>query len=174
MKKILSILVCLTALSAFSADTNAVAAAKMESGEAWVVSLGGAGSTATSGNATTAFGVDISVGHTGYLLLPIEVGVRQTVAWSNDDSGVYSTRLYSDWTVLSMAQNTLDVFAGANVGLTYGDVQSFWTAAPEVGARWWVKKDVAVLGRAEFPFRISDAAKFTDTVAYFVGFSVKF
>ena len=172
MKKLMATFVCLAtlAISALAADTNTVAAA---SDEAWVVSLGGVGSTATTGNTTTAFGVDLSVGRTGHLLLPIEVGVRQSVAWSSDDSGVYSTRLYSDWTVLSVAQKTLDVFVGANVGITYGDVQSFWNASPEAGLRWWVKKDVAILGRAEFPFRISDEAKFTDTVAYFVGFQVR-
>lgn len=175
MKKLITlVLLTLTASSVFSGQTNAVASVNNASDEAWVVSLGGAGSTTTTGDTKTALGADLSIGRTGHLLLPIEVGLRQSAAWSSDSSGVYSTRAYSDFTVLSIAQNTLDVFVGANIGITYGDVQSFWTAAPEAGLRWWVKKDVAVLGRAEFPFSISDDAKFTDTVKYFLGFQIRF
>ncbi len=143
-----------------------------ETSNAWVVSLGGSGSTATVGDHDTSVGADISIGRTGNLLLPLEAGVRQGISY--DSTAVFTTKLYADWTVLSIAQNTLDVFAGANVGVTYGDVQAAWTAAPEAGLRWWIKKDVAVLARAEFPFQIDDGAKFTDSVRYFIGFQIRF
>ena len=139
---------------------------------AWVVSLGGAGTTATVGDHETAVGADISIGHTGTLLLPVEVGVRQGVSY--DSTAVFATKVYSDWTLVSLAQNTLDVFAGANVGVVYGDVQASWTAAPEAGLRWWVKQDVAVLVRAEAPFQLDSGAEFTDSVRYFIGFQVRF
>lgn len=185
MKKTLTYLVCalsalLLATSAFSAETstNTVPATVSKVAEVenvWVISLGGVGQTATASETSTALGLDISIGRTGFLLLPVEAGVRQNVAWSTDDSGVFSTRVYSDWTLFSLKGNTkFDYFVGANAGLTYGDVQSFWTAAPETGFRWWLRKDVSVLGRAEFPFRLSDGAEFTETITYFLGFQVKF
>lgn len=159
-----------------SATTNAPVAVETVSApaaaNAWVVSLGGAGSTATIGDHNTSVGVDLSVGRTGNLLLPLEAGVRQS--FSYDSTAVYSTKLYADWTVLSVANNAVDVFVGGNAGLTYGDIQSVWTAAPEAGLRWWVKKDVAVLVRSEFPFQLNDRAEFSDSVRYFLGFQVSF
>jgi len=138
----------------------------------WVISLGGVGSTETTGNGDTVFGVDLSVGHTGNLLLPFEGGVRQGISY--DSGAVFSTKLYADWTLFSFASNRIDVFAGANAGVTYGDISAVWTAAPETGLRFWVKHDVAVLFRAEFPFRLNDDAEYTDTVKYFLGFQVSF
>ena len=139
---------------------------------AWVISLGGSGATTTTGNNDTSLGADLSVGRTGNLLLPLEAGVRQGISY--DSTVVLSTKLYADWTLFSFATDRVDVFAGANVGLTYGDVQATWTASPEAGLRLWVKRDVAVLLRAEFPFQLNDESKYTDTVRYFLGFQVKF
>ena len=48
--------------------------------EAWTVSLGGVGSSVTSGDTATVFGADLSVGRTGKLLLPIEGGLRQSIS----------------------------------------------------------------------------------------------
>lgn len=181
-KIIIAVLSALTlSVSSFAADktvgaTNAPVAVETVAApapaNAWVVSLGGSGDTVTSGDSKTAFGADLSVGRTGHLLLPLEAGVRQGISYNT--TAVYSTRVYADWTVLSLAQKTVDVFAGANIGLTYGDIQAAWTAAPEAGLRWWVKKDVAVLARAEFPFQLNDTADYTDTIKYFLGFQVKF
>lgn len=159
-----------------SASTNAPVAVESVAAPitpgAWVISLGGAGSSTTTGNSDTTFGADLSVGRTGTLLLPLEAGVRQGISY--DTTAIFSTKLYADWTVLSLAQNTLDVFVGANAGLTYGDIQTVWNAAPEAGLRWWLKKDVAFLVRAEFPFQLNDGADYTDTVRYFLGFQVSF
>lgn len=159
-----------------SASTNAPVAvetvAAPVSANAWVISLGGTGNTATIGGHDTTIGADLSIGRTGHLLLPLEGGLRQ--GFSYDSSAVFSTRLYADWTLFSFATDRVDVFAGANAGVTYGDIQSVWTAAPETGFRLWVKHDVAVLFRAEFPFQLNDDAEFTDSVRYFLGFQVKF
>ena len=159
-----------------SASTNAPVAVETVAAPvtpgAWVISLGGAGSTTTTGNSDTLFGADLSVGYTGKLLLPLEGGVRQGISY--DSTAVFSTKLYADWTLFSFATDRVDVFAGANAGLTYGDVQATWTAAPEAGLRLWVKHDVSVLLRAEFPFQLNDGAEYTDTVRYFLGFQVKF
>lgn len=159
-----------------SASTNAPVAVESVAAPvapgAWVISLGGVGDTTTTGNGGTAFGVDLSVGRTGNLLLPLEGGLRQSVSY--DDTAVYSTKLYADWTLFSFAAERVDVFAGANAGFTYGDVQATWTVAPEAGLRLWVKNDVAILFRSEFPFQLNDGAEFADTVRYFLGFQIKF
>ncbi len=172
MKKMVGIMACMVALtvSAVSADTTNTTSL---SPEAWVVSLGGVGQTVTTGDLPTAVGVDLSVGRTGHLLLPVEFGVRQSVAWDSEDSATFSTRLYSDFTLFTLAQETLDLFVGANVGVAYGDIQTQYSAAPEAGVRWWVKKDVAVLLRVEVPFRLNDTPEFTDTLKYFLGFQVR-
>lgn len=166
MNKITKLLV--GAVCALSLVTSTMAATDT------VVSLGGVGTTATTSDAPTNVGFDVSVGLTGNFLLPLEGGVRQSVVWDSEDSAVFSTRAYADWTLFSLAKNTLDVFVGANAGATYGDLQTVWTAAPEAGLRWWVKDDVSILFRSEFPFRLNDGAEFTDRVVYFLGFQVKF
>lgn len=140
----------------------------------WVVSLGGSGATATD-STTTSVGLDVSLGVTGDLLLPVEAGVRQSLGFVNvsgDSTVLATTRLYSDWTLFSVKK--LDVFAGAAIGVTYGhDVDPAWELAPEAGARLWLKKDVALLARAEVPWNIQNW-EYKDTVRYFLGFAVKF
>lgn len=155
--------------TAFAADTNVVKATP--SAESWVFSLGGAGSTVTTSGGDTAFGVDLGLGRTGHLLLPIEAGVRQSVSY-NDGSTLLNTRLYNDWTLLSGFNKRVDLFAGGAVGLQYGNQTPSWELAPEAGVRLWLKKDVAVLARAEVPFDV-DGWKYKETVRYFVGLSVK-
>lgn len=173
MKKMIGIMAAVTTLtlSAISADTTNTTTSLAP--EAWVVSLGGVGQTATTENSPTAVGVDLSVGRTGHLLLPLEFGVRQSVSWDSEDSANFSTKLYSDFTLFTVAQETLDVFVGANVGIAYGDMQAEYSAAPEAGLRWWVKRDVAVLLRVEAPFRLNDTPEFTDTLRYFLGFQIR-
>lgn len=168
--------------SAFAADkavkvsTNAPVAVETVKApvapEAWTLTLGGVGATATSGNVGTAFGVDLSIGRTGELLLPVEAGVRQSFAYDGDSSTLFTTKAYADWTLATY--DKIDLFAGANVGLTYGDISAQWEIAPEAGVRYWLKKDVAIVGRAEFPFDLDDGWKFQDTVRYFLGVQVKF
>lgn len=138
--------------------------------EAWVLTLGGAGSSKTGSDSSSAFGVDLSIGRTGHLLLPLEAGLRQSVSY-NDSDTTLNTRLYSDWTLLTYKK--LDLFAGGAVGLQYGNQKPSWEIAPEAGLRYWLKKDVAVVGRAEVPWDL-DGWEFKDTVRYFLGFQVKF
>lgn len=167
LKKLITTVVCLTALTLTSvSDTQS------SDDYRWVVSLGGTGSTKTVADHNTTVGADLSVGYIGKLLLPVEGGVRQ--GFSYDDGAVFSTKPYADFTLFSFANKAFDVFIGGNVGITYGDIQANWTAAPEGGLRWWVKKDVSVLFRTEAPFQLDSGARFTDNVRYFLGFQVKF
>lgn len=168
----------LLATSAIAADkavkaTNAPVAVETVKAapapEAWVLTLGGVGATDTS-TSDTGFGVDLSIGRTGHLLLPLEAGVRQSVSYGDGETFL-NTRLYSDWTLFTVKK--VDVFAGGAVGMKYGNQSPEWELAPEAGVRYWVKKDVAILARAEVPWNI-DGWKFQDTVRYFLGFAVKF
>ncbi len=154
--------------AAFAADTVKAAAAPVS--EQWTVSLGGVGSTATVGDGQTDFGVDLSIGRTGKLFLPLEAGVRQGVVFESNDI-VLNTSLYADWTLFSV-KKTVDVFAGANLGLVYGDTKPVWDLAPEAGLRVWVKKDVAVLARVEYPYDLTNG-EWVDALRYFLGFSVR-
>jgi len=171
----------LLATSAFAADkvvkaTNAPVAVETVKAapapEAWVLTLGGVGNTVTTSGGDTAFGVDLSLGRTGHLLLPLEAGVRQSVSYSDGDTTL-NTRLYSDWTLFTVVKK-VDVFTGVAVGVQYGNQNPSWELAPEAGVRWWLKKDVAAVARAEFPFAIDDSWKYKDDVRYFLGFAVKF
>lgn len=172
-------------LSAFSADTAnhtyAVSTPPVplasdynkevaQNPEMWVVSLGGVGSTVTSGNNGTGFGADLSIGRTGHLLMPLEAGIRQNITYTGSDT-LLTTAAYCDWTLLTYKK--LDLFGGLNVGMTYGNTKPLFTAAPEGGVRWWVKKDVAIQLRAAVPFNISNG-DFLNAVQYTLGFQVKF
>ena len=158
-------------VGAFCAVALATSAYAAEPVEAWTVSLGGGGSTMTDGATPTVFGLDLSVGRTGKLLLPVEGGIRQSVSYG-DGTTLLSTRGYMDFTLFTVAK-TVDVFAGGNVGISYGNTTPSWEIAPEAGLRLWLKDSVAILARAEAPFNL-DGWAFKDTVRYFVGFQVKF
>lgn len=135
----------------------------------WAVTLGGTGATVTD-DGDSAFGIDLSVGRTGVLLLPNEFGLRQSVSYGDSDTTL-NTRVYNDWTLFTW--KTVDLFGGAAIGLQYGNQKPSWEIAPEAGARWWVKKDVAVLARVEVPWDLAEW-EFKDTLRYFLGFQVKF
>ena len=174
------VLAFLFAANAFGATTNVVnkqtnsvskiAIVNPVPAEAWVIGLNGVGSTVTKGDTTSAFGAEVTIGRNGHLLFPVEAGIRQGVSYSSGNGGstVLSTKVYSDWTVVSYKR--LDLFGGANIGLQYGNTPLTWTASPEVGARYWVKKDVAVVGRAEYPFDLVTGKN--DTLRYSLGFAV--
>ena len=174
MKKITKLLVgtlcavsLLMAPAAFADDVATPVPA-----ESWVLSLGGVGSTVTSGDTETVAGVNLSVGRYGEVILPVEFGLRQSVAYDGDDT-LLTTAVYNDWTLFTVKKVNLDLFVGGNVSLTYGNTKPEWSIAPEGGLRWWVKDDVAVLARIEAPFDL-DGWEFRDTLSYTVGFQVKF
>lgn len=173
--KVILSLVLLTCVAAFAADTNAVLKIdKPAPAEQWVLSLGGSGSTTTTGNSESLFGADISIGRTGHLLLPLEGGLRQGFYYNSaadDNETLFSTKGYLDVTVLTYKK--LDLFAGGSVGLTYGNTKPIWTAGPEAGLRFWIKKDVSILGRVEYPFDL-DNSRAEDVLKYFLGLQVKF
>lgn len=141
--------------------------------EKWQLTLGGSGTTTTVDDSQSAFGLNASIGRTGHLLLPLEAGLRQGIAYASPNGGstTLSTRVYVDATLVHY--KAIDFFAGGNVGLAYGNMKSQWRAAPEVGLRCWLWPNVAVIGRVEYPFDLNDGSA-TDTLEYFVGLQVAF
>lgn len=200
MKKLSKVLVgvfcaLLLATSAFAADTAvkastnapvAVTTTPADSGltylwhqpkvddQQWTFMIGGGGATGLKSDSETAFGLDLSVGRTTQLLLPFEFGLRQNIGYASqgEDTTLLTTKVYADWTLLSYKK--FDLFAGGNIGATYGNTPMLWTAAPETGVRYWLAKNVGIEGRLEFPFDIGDNTKFQNAMTYTVGLKVKF
>jgi len=148
--------------------------------DAWVLTLGGSGGTTTKGDSQSVFGVDLSVGRSIMLsdksyLNNVEVGVRQGISYASQNNGnvLLSTKAYADLTLFTY--KTVDLFAGANVGLIYGDTEATWIVAPEAGLRWWMKKDVAIVGRLEYPYTDrSGGFSEVNALTYFLGLQIKF
>lgn len=170
--KLLIVAFALCAVGAL-AQTELTLKAETAPAEQWVLSLGGSGSTTTTGDSQSLFGADISIGRTGHLLLPLEGGLRQSFGYDSRDDGttLFTTRGYLDATLFTYKK--LDLFAGGSVGLTYGNTKPLWEAGPEAGLRFWIKKDVSILGRVEYPFDL-DNARSKDFLRYFLGLQVKF
>jgi len=188
MKKFTQIVagICLAialATSAFAADTavkastNAPVAVQTVSSPSlsgdWMLTLSGGGVKTLSDNSKTAAGINIGIGRTGELLLPVEAGIRQGIAYvsADNDTVILDTKGYIDWTLLS--KNKFDVYAGGNLGVIYGDTSAVWTVAPEAGVRYWLANNVALVSRVEYPFNITEN-KTADALTYTVGFQVKF
>lgn len=170
----------LLTMSAFAASTNTpvtIKTVKAESPNSWVFSIGGSGATTTKGVSQSAFGADLSLGRTFTLLLPIEAGFRQSFGYASKDGGNvdFFTDIYVDGTLFTIKKVNVDVFVGGNAGLYYGNIPTTWTVAPEAGLRWWMKKDVALVGRVEYPFTV-DSSMFKEDGAlkYYLGVLVKF
>jgi len=140
----------------------------------WVFGVNGGGTTATKDDLGTAFGMTFDIGRTGDMLFPIQFGLRQSlsVVEAKENQTLVTSALYNDWTVFS--KNKIDLFAGANVALTYGDTKPLWVIAPEAGVRYWVKNDIAIVGRVQYGFDLSNNFKSQDSLAYTIGLQFKF
>ena len=123
----------------------------------WELLLGGSG---TNDNNFDTGSLSFT-GSLGYFLTEnLELSVRQNLNWA--DSG--------DSTYIAATRGALDVhfdldhvypFVGLNLGYVYGDqVDETLEAAPEVGVKWFVKRDTFIYGLIEYQFFFND----TDSV----------
>lgn len=175
IKTVLGVLLA-TALFAFTtgAATNAPVVTQTPVATSdWTLSLSGAGSVGVDSDADAAFGTEFELGHDGKLILPFNGGIRQGIAWSDTDGSAwnFSTKLFADVPVLRLGSVQFDV--GANVGALYGDTDTVWTAAPEAVVRLYLKEDVDVFLRAEYPFDL-DKLEAVKTVSLALGIRVRF
>lgn len=181
------------AVQTVAAPTYAFLAEQAPVDPQWVITIGGSGATGLDGNLDSAFGVNFSIGRTAQLLLPFEYGLRQSFNYASgndayvvcngptcvfypekESSLLMTSKLYGDWTLAKLGP--IDLFAGGNVGITYGDTMPLWTAAPEVGVNVWLTKtrNMGIEGRVEFPFDLGTNPGFQDAMTYSVGLKVRF
>ncbi len=159
-------------------DKNSLFGFGSTNAENWTLSLAGGGFTTTSGDSQSAFGVNLQLGHADTVIVPGEVGIRQSLGWTtepnkNGGNWLLGTAVYQDWKLLSY--KSLDIYAGGNVGTLYGNREFAWTLSPEVEARLWLKKDVYTFFRTEYAFDISDSnLKSQDTFRYTLGVGFRF
>jgi len=142
----------------------------------WTLSLAGGGSTALGGDAEkvgSAVGGEFQLGLPGHFVLPLEAGIRQGVSYNDVNSSTWllSTKVYSDWTVVKFGNLQFD--AGGNVGISYGNTSPTWTIAPEVVSRLYLKKDVDVFTRVEYPFDLNEG-KSLNRLTYTFGIRLGF
>lgn len=141
----------------------------------WTLSLSGGGSTALGGadKNVSAIGGEFQLGHDAKIILPAEVGLRQSISYAdaNGASWLFGTKAYTDWTIVKLGNLEFD--AGGNIGLTYGNTTPVWTAAPEVVGRLYLKKDVDCFARVEYPFNLTDG-KAENRLTYVLGIRVRF
>jgi len=170
--------VALFAVTAVSAapSTNAPIVSSDAGLGPWTFSLSGAGSTAINNNkvSDSAVGGEFQIGHdAGKLILPLEVGVRQSIAYAdaNGSEWLLGTKAYSNWTLIKLGN--LEADGGGNVGLSYGNQPLNWTAAPELIGRIYLKNDVDLFAGAEYPFDLN-ALKAVGNLNYKIGLRVRF
>ena len=142
----------------------------------WTLSLSGGGSSAVNNDkvSSSTVGGEFELGHKGELILPLEAGIRQGIFYSDVKNGsewLLSTKVYSDWRLFKVSVFEAD--AGGNVGPKYGDQKLDWTAGPELVGRLYLKKDVNLFGRIEYPFDLNNA-KSEGNLDYRVGLQVRF
>jgi opacity protein-like surface antigen len=176
--KLLGVLVAsvLLATSVVAAPATNAPAADSGLGQ-WTLSLSGAGSTSLTSDSkydSSAVGAQFELGHDGKFILPLTAGVRQGVAWGDSDGSEwqFTTRVFNDWTLIRLGNLQLD--AGGNVGLNYGTKgEPRWVAAPEVVGRLYLKKDVDMFARVEYPFDLN-AGRAENTLTYVLGVRIRF
>jgi len=154
-------------------NTNAVVSQSQNDTEQWTFAVSGQGSTSLSSkNDATSIGGEFQIGHTGQFVLPFQAGVRQDIGYvSSGDKWNLSTKPYADWTLIKFWK--LETDGGFNVGPTYGNQPLTWTGSPEVVQRLYVKKDVDLNVRAEYPINLQ-TGKTENQLLYTLGVEIRF
>ena len=176
IKTILGVLFASVLLTTVAtAATNEIATKDVDK-DYWTFGFSGGGVSDLGGNKlnNSSLQGDLSLGRSGKFVLPLEIGVRQGFGYS-DASGAdwkFSTKLYSDWTLIKLGNFEFD--AGGNAGLTYGThKEPVWTAAPEGIVRFYLKKDVDLFGRVEYPFNLNEG-RAQESLVYVLGMRIRF
>ena len=133
-----------------------VSAAQPKEGE-WELTLTGSGSNNNDFDAG-GFGASGSIGY--FLTEDFELLLRQSFIFANSDeeSGAYaaSSRIAADYHI---DLGRFRPFIGANLGIAYGnEIDETGFAAPEVGAKFYVKEQTFLFALAEYQFFFEDAS----------------
>ena len=104
-----------------------------------------------------AFGGGFSIGY--FFNENFELGLRQSVNYADTEAidgsdTIASTRLAAD---VHFDLGRLQPFIGANFGGVYGDaIPDTWTAAPEAGAKLYIKPEAFLMLLGEYQFFFKD------------------
>lgn len=159
-----------------SPSTNAVVAKVSDLGP-WTFALSGQGNTKLEDNTahykSSTIGAEFELGHSAQIVLPAEVGFRQSIGYSDasDSHWDLSTKAFTDWRVFRLGN--LEADAGGNAGVAYGNQSADWTVSPEATARLYLKKDVDLFGRVEYPYDITKGTV-ENNLTYTLGLRVRF
>ena len=185
MKYIKTLVGAIVAVALFVTTVSAAPAtnAPSTSGDlgVWSFAVAGGGSSALNNNHqinSSTVGGTFELGHSGEFILPIELGVRQTIGYSDvaatsaaANLWSFKTAVFNDWTLIKLGNVEFD--GGANVAYAYGNATPDWTAGPEVVARLYLKKDVDLFGRVEYPYDLTRGQS-QDSLTYTIGLRVRF
>lgn len=160
--------------TAAGAATNVPVATATQDLGLWTLSVAGGGSTSLNNDGTdTIVGATFEVGHDGKFIVPFVAGIRQNITWSdgNGSNWQFATKLFADVPVLKLGNNVqFDV--GANVGILYGNRTLEWVASPESVIRLYLKRDVDLFVRVEYPFSLNEVEAL-DVLTYGIGLRVR-
>jgi hypothetical protein len=114
----------------------------------WEIQLGGSGSN-DNDFSTSQFNADVTLGY--YFDRNWEGVLRQTVDYSDSSGSALagSTRAGIAYNFDGFGE--VRPFLGADLGYVYGDnVADEWVAAGTAGAKWYVKPETFIFGRADY------------------------
>lgn len=138
----------LPVLGLFLLPTAAHAQKYLDAGT-WELTLSGTGSSNQDVD-SGSFGIAGSLGY--FVADQLEVGLRQTVAYSDFNAGTNvnaSTSLLIDY---HFDLGQWQPFIGASIGYTYGDVNDSWFAGPEGGIKYFVKPETFIYGLVQYQY----------------------
>lgn len=115
----------------------------------WEFTLSGTGSSSQDVD-SGSFGVSGGLGY--FIADQLELGVRQTVAYSDFNAGtnvVASTSVNLDY---HFDLGQFQPFIGASIGYTYGDVNDSFYGGPEGGIKYFVKPETFIYGLVQYQY----------------------
>jgi hypothetical protein len=138
----------LPVLGLFLIPTSAKAQQYLDAGT-WEMTLSGTGSSNQDVD-SGSFGISGSLGY--FVADQLEIGVRQTVSYSDFNAG---TNVNASTSVLLDYHFDLgqwQPFIGVSIGYTYGDVSDSWFAGPEGGIKYFVKPETFIYGLVQYQY----------------------
>jgi hypothetical protein len=168
MKKLVSVFSLMVGLSTLQSQD-----ALWEPGV--VLSVGGSGTTSVD-TSNTSFGANVGVSYEGLFNVPLEVGVRQGINYSDVDGSTVGGSTGVALDLNFYASKRLAVFGGVATDVRYADgVNLAWFAGPEAGVKVYLFQEVFVFGRVNYDLRVNERDGDTeDAWRYTVGMAVKF
>jgi len=148
------------------AATASVAHAGFEAGDK-TLSLSGAGTNDKDFN-DGSFSLTLTPGY--FISNEVEIGVRQTLTYADGFNG--ATFGFVDYNFNNVGDGKLVPYVGIAAGASYGeDVDTDWSAGPEIGARYFVNSTTFINVNATYQFDLQDGI---EDGAFFYGVGIGF